>query len=347
MLGIVILHILGAGGVLDHTVPGTVNDWVAWFFEICAYCSVDLFGLLTGYLNCEKQKFSSYRLLELLGAMLFYSCGITLVFAILAPQIFSGIGSVVIAIFPMLADLYWYITCYILVFLLMPCLNLILQKLDETVLKKLGILLFLLLSVVPSLVDVDFFRVKQGYSAAWLIVCYIWGGIFRKTGWTLLRRWELPLFLTSSGIVLLLRLLGIHSPFGGESGYMLAYTSPLILLNAVLLLQWGRNSRRDRHGWQKTALLTLSGAAFDVYLLHCHTLIFSHILSGRFAWLAQKQAIVLFTAVPLFAILIYGIGCLSFTIRTFFFRMTRINKAIYGLSRLLDKFLIMEISTSD
>ena len=55
MFGIIILHILGAGGNLRGEAD-SLNYWVVWFLEIMAYCSVDLFALLSGYLSCDKKK---------------------------------------------------------------------------------------------------------------------------------------------------------------------------------------------------------------------------------------------------------------------------------------------------
>ena len=51
MLGIVILHINGAGGVLGSCQNVQAKYLASNWVEICAYTSVDLFGLLSGYLG--------------------------------------------------------------------------------------------------------------------------------------------------------------------------------------------------------------------------------------------------------------------------------------------------------
>lgn len=55
MCGIIILHILGQGGVLASCEFNSTNYWIAWWVEICAYCSVDLFAILSGWLGIYKR----------------------------------------------------------------------------------------------------------------------------------------------------------------------------------------------------------------------------------------------------------------------------------------------------
>lgn len=56
MCGITILHNLGNGGVLNVPAPGSTKYWGIWWVEIIAFCSVDLFAILSGYLGINSRK---------------------------------------------------------------------------------------------------------------------------------------------------------------------------------------------------------------------------------------------------------------------------------------------------
>ena len=58
MIFICMLHILGQGGILLKTEPQSVNYFSSWFLEIFAYCSVDCYALISGYVGV----FGRYRL---------------------------------------------------------------------------------------------------------------------------------------------------------------------------------------------------------------------------------------------------------------------------------------------
>lgn len=114
MAGIIGLHILSRGGGMRYAEG--INYYVLLFIRICMLCSVDVFAMLSGYLNGEKRSYHVYRIAELMVSLFFYSIVITAFFYILHKESFDGIKSVIISIAPMLGGRYWYITCYFLVF---------------------------------------------------------------------------------------------------------------------------------------------------------------------------------------------------------------------------------------
>ena len=51
MCFIIILHLLGHGGVLDSSAPGSINWLTAYFFETLAYSGVGIFATISGYVG--------------------------------------------------------------------------------------------------------------------------------------------------------------------------------------------------------------------------------------------------------------------------------------------------------
>ena len=85
MFMILILHILGNGGILKQVIPLTIYGELIWFIEVCCFCAVNCYGLISGYVGVKaKHKYSN--LIYLWIQVFFYliiSAGITCVFSIL------------------------------------------------------------------------------------------------------------------------------------------------------------------------------------------------------------------------------------------------------------------------
>ena len=86
MLMVVILHLLGRGGVMAAAVPFTPNYHLTWLWESAAYCAVDCYALLTGYLSV-RSRFRPAPLLQLWLQVFCYSAGITALFALFYEQV--------------------------------------------------------------------------------------------------------------------------------------------------------------------------------------------------------------------------------------------------------------------
>ena len=58
MLMVLTLHVLGTGGILNTAV--SKKYWAVWFLEIAAFCAVNCYALISGYVGVySKYKFSN------------------------------------------------------------------------------------------------------------------------------------------------------------------------------------------------------------------------------------------------------------------------------------------------
>lgn len=333
MLGIATLHILGQGGLLSVSV-GSTKYWLAWFIEIIAYGSVNVFGMLSGYLGVSKKRFSSFRLIELLFTMFFYSIIITIVFFIFDRTIFTGIKDIIYAVFPFIKGRYWYIISYILVFLLMPYLNSLINNLNNKQCKNLFVSLFVALSVIPSLITIDLFKTEFGYSSLWLLVLYLFGAIYKKIDKTILCKWTWPIIFLCNFLVLFMKV-AFYYILNVESTYMIAYTSPLMVMSSIFIIQAFAKSNLNIKLKKFTILCSLS--AFDVYILHSHILIFDNIIYDNFKWINALPIITLPFTVLGSAIAIYCIGVFAYIIRTNLFKVLKIDVLLKCISKPFDK----------
>lgn len=293
IIGIIVLHINGRGGVIDASLIGTGTYWMAQWIEILAYCSVDLFALLSGYLGITSPKRSSNRALELLSISVIYCILITFVFMLLFQEQMN-VKNVIVGLFPFVKRRYWYLYCYVPVAIFQPFINSFINGLSLKQHRRISLVILLLFSVIPSVIKKDTMGLTDGYSFMWLLICYFIGAYIRKQENEKKKkhhslRWGI-LYLFLSTVLLYGNYLA-YRKLGTYIDYLVSYISPFVLLMAICLLLCFKNLRfkKERH----RIIETLSILSFDVYLLHCHVLIYDIPWSNAFAWISSLNVIII------------------------------------------------------
>lgn len=342
MCGIITLHILGQGGELAFCDFNSSGYWISWWVEICAYCSVDLFALLSGWLGIYKKKCSIFRAAELLAVVLFYSMLITVIAGFSVPDLFAGPKDILKSVMPILAGRYWYITCYIPLAVLQPFLNKMLLGLNVRQHSAMCIVSIVLFALIPTLMRVDFFALKDGYSFAWLTICYMIGAYLRRMELEkhglYCRYRALGMFIGGS-FLLLIGNLCLTQRLGYDIHYFISYTSPITLLMAAGTMLYLKDINVK---WGRKTVRTLSSAAFDIYIIHCHLLIFDVILKDRFIWIAQMPA----PAIPVITVVcagaLYLLMAFPGLLRGFLFEKLMVNRIIRAIAEKVDKKIYLE-----
>ena len=315
MFFVVVLHTLGVGGALAALPPGSLRYWTLWALEALSYCAVNCMGLISGYVAAGRPH-PLCRLRSLWLQVFFYSAVITLVFALLQPGSLRP-RDMLAPFIPVLNGTYWYFTAYFVLFLLMPFLDLILNALTRSTAKRLSITLVAAFSIMAALSPEKSFAVQSGYSVLWLVVLYLLGGCLRR--FPPLRQRSARLYLLGYLACSLLALLG-KELFEGVppliifsfSGLFLTYSSPLILFSAIFLLLALRQYQPG-HALCRRVIRFCAPLSFGVYLLHAHPLVWSHVLSGSTAALAQYSTPQCAALVLLIALFIFAAGiCADF-----------------------------------
>lgn len=340
MVGIVLLHVVNVGGVLpDGTKATSVSYWVSDWVVICAFCSVDIFAMMSGYLGINKSRSTCFRSVELIAVVLFYSVLITAAFLIFMPGKITGIKDIVKGIFPPLVGRYWYITCFIPVLILQPFVNkmlLCLSKKQHGILVALQVLIF---SCLPSVIPVDFFCFAQGYSFVWLLSLYTIGaylGRIKEDGkFKFLKKYAALIFFAVSFVLLFGNILVTHV-VGKNHNYMVCYTSPLVLLMGVCVLLSLADKKWKAHG---KALEKVSAVTFDVYIIHGHVLIYDTILAGAFAWIYDLAWYWIPAVCVGCAIAIFAVCTLVGLVRAALFRLVRAEKGFAKLAAKVDRVI--------
>lgn len=331
MLMVVILHINGQGGLLKAAEIYTPQYYVIWFIEVAVFCGVNCYGLISGYVGADsKFKFSSLAYLWM--RVVFYTLGITLVFAIMYPGK-VGLLHWIKALFPVMFGQYWYFTAYFALFFAMPMLNYYVNTATKRHIEAVLISGVVVFSILPTLFHVDSFGTYGGCSVLWLLFLYIMGAYIKKYGLPI-RKNYIFIYMIVVCLVLLSKVVieGITEsvlgkPIGG--GYLISYTSPMVLLMALALVMFF--SEMQMGAGVKKVVASVSPLAFSVYLIHTHPLVWENMLTNRFANWIEDTPILLVTKILIGALGIFGICIIIDSIRDGVFVRLKVKERLANI----------------
>ena len=179
---VITLHTIGHGGIIEASAPGSGQYMLCAGMEIWAYCAVNLFGLVSGFVGYRdepdrpwKKRFFSYLALWL--QVVFYAVVPSLILYFLKPGSVTA-QDLLHGLFPVTTGAYWYFSAYTGLFLLIPVLNAALRALDAGYLKHLLIVFLVVFSLYAS--PMERFTLQGGYSTFWLVLLYLAGGAVKK-----------------------------------------------------------------------------------------------------------------------------------------------------------------------
>lgn len=276
MLMVCMLHFLGHGGILSSCSPGTASFAVYWLLETICYCAVDVFALISGFTATGRpQKLG--KIISMWFQAFFYSFIVSAIFYFAGVDTGAGVKTVIKDLMPVTFGAFWYFTAYFALFFAMPLLDRIIFSVNETEAKRIILTSFVLFSVMSTLVDP--FKLSNGYSALWIMLLYLIGGLSRK----------IRLFEQRRSSTLLLWLVGSVSlswlsELISHGGLLLRYVSPLVLLNALIMLRlFSRLTPNER------LVRAISPLAFGVYLFQMNRIMWDYVIKDRLGFVVGVE----------------------------------------------------------
>lgn len=336
MFLIVILHVLGQGGILG-SISGA-RKVAAWLPETFAYCAVDCYALISGYVSyTERDKpVAFHKYLNLWLQVVFYSFGITLIFYFAKPGSVDS-ETLVRSALPVATKHYWYFSAYTALFFLIPILNRLIRIHSEQELGRTVLTLALLFSGFATFargMDSDPFLLIGGYSMAWLVILYIMGA------W--MKRCRIPERFRSTHALLTVVLCGLISwgakyllPDVLKTPVLISFISPTSLLAAMAYLVLFARMKLSVPA--KRCIAILSPAAFGIYLIHTQKTVWDILLKDAFVPTAKASMPMLFLWIFLLAAGVFAVCLLIEELRILLFRLLRIEQATLRLENLISK----------
>ena len=339
MYMVVVLHVLGKGGILYSLEKMSISYEVAWFLEIAAYCAVNCYALISGYVGItSRYKLSSILLLW--AQVIFYTVLMTFAFSVFMPDVIT-VKHIIRAFLPATFNQYWYFTAYVILFFMIPFINEGMKVMKKEVLKLMLVVMTILFSFISIFTSHDYFMLNNGYSALWLVYLYMLGGYIGKYG---------ILTKISKPVLFMMYVLGVVATWTSKfvfeyfslkivdrSNIFVSYLSPTILFCAIALLLLF--SRLEIKGVLKKIVLVLSPATFGVYLFHTHPLFWVNVWANSFKPFLEFSPLVLGVSVLGVAVVIYVSLSLVDILRNKIFALLKIRNVVmkieeYMLSKL-------------
>jgi hypothetical protein len=175
MFMIVVYHFIVHGGVLTNSY-GLSNLFFNMVIAII-FVHVNSFVLLSGYFNHDKQlKFG--KALKLNNTVWFYTAIISIIFFSVGADISKL--SLFHDLLPISYGSYWFFTCYLMLFLISPILNIVIANSNKFRLRKIIVGCFILISILPILTKNAFFNSGNGFSLSSFILLYFIGAYLNK-----------------------------------------------------------------------------------------------------------------------------------------------------------------------
>ena len=330
MLFVIILHITGVGGICIGSELLSAHFLTAQFLRIATTCSVNCYALISGYVGWNRSpKLSS--LLNLWAKVVCFCVSITVIARLPAPEL-VGWADLKKALTPATSGVYWYFSAYAVLFFFTPILNHGIRHISrrEAILALGGIAAAVFCIPVTSLGSV--FALGGGYSAVWLMILYLAGGLmgrFEVTTRLSKGQWA-GLYLLAvlanyvPRMVLLVLRPELWTP--DNQNLMVQYLSPTIILAAVALLGLFSQLQLSEAGIRIVA--KLSPYSFGVYLLHTHPLIFQRAIVGQFTALGTVSMPKLLGILLLAAAVIYAAGTAADWALTKLLKLLRIDRLL-------------------
>ena len=318
MYMVVILHILGVGGILAASTPGSWAGAAAWYLETLNMCAVNCFGLVSGYVLCRGH-YRRSRLLSLWLRVVLESFVITAVFA--AFKAGSVLTDDWLRVFtPVIHNVYWYFTAYFALFFFVPYINKMIAALSNKEKLSLSISIVLVFVFINDATSADIYFLHGGYSFLWLLCLYLLGACMRsiEIRQNLNKYWFLAAYFICSSISFAaMKLL--------DSQAAIAYTSPFTLFSAMLLLLFFR--RLEIRSPRAIKFISmLARTSFGVYIIHTQRLIWIYFLTDRFVPYLKLPIPAMLVVVILTAAAIYSVCTLGDWLAEKFFKLVHIER---------------------
>ena len=234
---------------------------------------VAIFVMITGYFM-SKTKFNINRTINIVLQTLFYSVGIFVVFSIVDRDKFS-LSGLFKSMFPVITGQYWFITAFVILSLLVPFLNNVINNISRKKFIILLSVLFFYVSFAPT------FFMFSSYSylghMGYMITFYLFGAYIRIYPDNILSlKKHLSVFLiVVSAFVMLLSVILImlannyFSGFPASPIYFYSVNSVIFLILAISLLSYFVN----KEPMQNRLINTVGGCTLGVYLISEHILL--------------------------------------------------------------------------
>ncbi|MZL11761.1 acyltransferase, partial [Clostridium beijerinckii] len=259
MLMVVTLHFMGHGGILNNVRVGSFNFFIANLMESFSIYAVNLYILISAYFMCES-KITVTKVLKVWTHVVFY--GVSIYFLLTAGGIIKfNIVELIKAFFPIIFNQYSFVTGYIVLMILSPFLNKMINVMSKEESTKLLIVLFIFFSILG--VGFPISKMLTNYLTTFIFLYFISAYIKKYTKNKVNNKYNLLLYIMCSMMIFIGRIILYSINKGSYVDSLLGYEFILVILGSVGLFIFVKNIKI-----QSSIINKISTLTFGVYLIH-------------------------------------------------------------------------------
>jgi surface polysaccharide O-acyltransferase-like enzyme len=279
MLMILVLHYNShADTLLSLGVPATGVQIFATILEGFSITGLNVYVFLSGYF-LSQSRIRLSRVLQLICQVYFYTILISLAMMLVgtyAVHTNDSVYKITQYLFPISSEHYWFVTAYVIMYVMAPVLNAGVANLTRKQLKIVIIGLLIWFCFIKSFVPVMFVTDHYGYDYGWFICLYLIAAYVRKYDVVLFynAKRSLAVFVFScimiSAMSILLHYYNLN--YGGLNYYaeVPIHLNFFFTLTGSLGLFSFFRFYRMREGKFADVIRFIAPLTFGVYLLHMH-----------------------------------------------------------------------------
>lgn len=260
VLAVVLFH-YADHGIVDLQAADLSYNWILLGILKCGggigNC---LFILITGFLSINR-KFDARVILKL-WLQVFVASVIGQAAYCMFSGSMPGLKNLVKTFLPVTFNVYWYFSSYIVIYLLMPFINTLLDTIGQRKHQILAVLSIVLFSVIPTFTTTAWLTgINQ---IAMMIALYLVGGYYRKYGMSINARLLDVAMVLSMGFILVSEY--VIRRFTGFDPFYFAWEmnkTPIVVFAVALFLRV-----MDSNMGAAFPAKIISKHAFGIYLIH-------------------------------------------------------------------------------
>ena len=319
LLRIVLMFMIVVGHLFAHTNIRTDAEvyspkWIyAWIIQTVVLCAVDCFVIITGYYSNHNDRSIRLKKIVLLsGQVLFYSVSVYAVLLVTGLIDFS-IVDLVKTLLPVMSGQYWFFTSYILLMLLVPFINLMLNRLNDFALKFLTATIIFVFYCMPIFSAVLWqFDGSEGMGIIGFITLYIIGYALKRFDLKLSKLVCIVGIFISCSIIFASKLVltYIVESFSLDmgTGLFYHYNTLFMLVNAVLIFLLFKQISVGSRTSKLVSFVSVS--VFGVYLIHEYPKMWDVFWKSDIARVLREASFLEFVALSILIPLAIFVVCL-------------------------------------
>lgn len=180
MFMIVFSHVTWEGR-FSYPKSNILHNTIIQFPWLFGQIGVIVFTLISAYFLSKKKEINVKSISKLAKITWFWSILALMIAIIMGGNGLLNLKIIINLLFPILRGTYWYVTAYIAMYLLMPYLNIVIDKLNKRNYIIFLTLLLVICSVIPTFTGVTALDSANNSGSVYsLIVIYFIGGFIRK-----------------------------------------------------------------------------------------------------------------------------------------------------------------------